>query len=128
MESQYCQEQCQECKSETCFGIPQHDFKNHVCYECNAKPKGMENKFFYDKFRVKGIVNYVNTELTRDYERIIEFCRREMQGNSVRIGLLKAKNVANMSEEEIKLEIARLEGQSEAHSRMMDYIGDRIWA
>jgi uncharacterized Fe-S cluster-containing radical SAM superfamily enzyme len=91
------------------------------------EPKKMENSLFFNKFRVEGIVNFVRKELTTDYERMIEYCRRGMEGNSVMIGLLKAKNVANMSDEDIKLEIARLEGQSEAHSRMMDYLAERIW-
>lgn len=126
-QNQYCEERCQECKSEHCFGIPKHLHNHHVCFECNAKPKAMENSIFFQKFHVTSILNFIKKELVTDYERLIENCRREAQGNSVRVGVLKAKNVANMSDEEIELEIARLEGQSEAYHRMMDYIADRIW-
>lgn len=87
----------------------------------------MENETYNQKFRVQSLANYIGVESTKDYERLIEYCERTIKSNKIMIIVMKQNYPANMTADEVRIELALLTGENRALIRMRDLLQERLF-
>lgn len=87
----------------------------------------MENNKFNEEFNIKGVANFVEAQFRTDYERIVEFCKRRQIEAENRKALFEAGNIpANMTKQEVELEIGACEGERRIALDLIEYLERRL--